>query len=92
MATLDARERHTVNRGIPFTIGVLLILGGLFALYSSVFTSIVTVLYLGTLLIIVGILRSSRRCAAGRVVTEVRTSWRASCRSSSVRYAGTGQP
>ncbi len=42
--------------GAPMVIGILLIIGGLFALSASVLTSYVSVIYLGVLLAIVGIL------------------------------------
>ena len=41
---------------IPLVIGILLILAGIFALGASVLTSLVTVLYVGILLVIVGLL------------------------------------
>jgi uncharacterized membrane protein HdeD (DUF308 family) len=37
-------------------VGILMIIGGLFALYASALTSMVTVLYLGVMLALVGIL------------------------------------
>jgi uncharacterized membrane protein HdeD (DUF308 family) len=42
--------------GIPMTIGVLMIVGGTFALSAAVLTSIVSVLYLGVILAAVGVL------------------------------------
>jgi uncharacterized membrane protein HdeD (DUF308 family) len=38
------------------TIGVLLVLAGAFALYATAVTSVVTVVYIGTLLLMVGVL------------------------------------
>jgi uncharacterized membrane protein HdeD (DUF308 family) len=55
MATTSL-ERHTHNWGVPMTIGILLILIGLFALYATVETSLISVLFLGGILIAVGIL------------------------------------
>lgn len=42
--------------GIPMTIGILLIIGGLFALYAAALTSLVSVVFLGILLLAAGIL------------------------------------
>jgi uncharacterized membrane protein HdeD (DUF308 family) len=41
---------------LPLVIGILMILGGMFALYASVLTSLVTVLFLGALLVAIGVL------------------------------------
>ena len=41
---------------VPMTIGILWIIGGAFALAASVLTSIVSVLFLGVLLMVVGVL------------------------------------
>jgi uncharacterized membrane protein HdeD (DUF308 family) len=48
-------HRHTVGWGWPMAIGILLILGGAFALFASVLTSLVSVLYIGLMLIVVGV-------------------------------------
>ena len=50
------RGGRTYEWGIPMTMGILLIVGGTFALFASVLTSIVSVIYLGVLLLIVGVL------------------------------------
>jgi uncharacterized membrane protein HdeD (DUF308 family) len=42
--------------GVPMTIGILWIIGGALALAASVLTSIVSVLFLGSLLMVVGVL------------------------------------
>src|SRR4051794_30055371 len=54
---LGTRSRsHTHGWGVPMTIGVLLVLGGMVALGATVLTSMVSILYFGALLIAVGIL------------------------------------
>lgn len=52
------RTKHLERRawGVPLTVGILWIIGGLFALGASVATSIVSVLFLGVLLMVVGVL------------------------------------
>jgi uncharacterized membrane protein HdeD (DUF308 family) len=58
----DRSPRETLPRygshrwGIPMTMGVLLIAVGMFALYAAVLTSFVSVIYLGILMMMVGIL------------------------------------
>jgi uncharacterized membrane protein HdeD (DUF308 family) len=42
--------------GIPMTIGILMIVGGAIALYAAVVASFVSVIYLGVLLLVVGVL------------------------------------
>lgn len=42
--------------GIPMTMGVLMIMGGTFALFAAVLTSIMSVLYIGAMLLAVGVL------------------------------------
>src|SRR5512140_478069 len=56
MATPEERgeRRPTYGWGVAMTIGILLIILGAAALSASVLTSVVTVLYLGILLIVVG--------------------------------------
>jgi uncharacterized membrane protein HdeD (DUF308 family) len=49
------REPGSFGWGVPMTLGVLLIIGGMFALSAAVFTSLVSVIYLGALLVIVGV-------------------------------------
>lgn len=55
-------EMETVGRndtrawGVPMTLGILLIVGGVFALAANVLTSIVSVYYIAGLLLAVGIL------------------------------------
>lgn len=51
----NLREERT-GWGIPMVLGILLIIGGIFALGLTVLTSVVSVLFLGALLIIVGAL------------------------------------
>ena len=45
---------------VPLTVGILWIIGGAFALAASVLTSIVSVLFLGSLLMVVGVLELRR--------------------------------
>ncbi|MBS1124793.1 MAG: hypothetical protein H6Q90_7021 [Deltaproteobacteria bacterium] len=47
---------HTRGWGVPMAIGIVLMLGGTFALFASVLTSIVSVLYIGVMLLVVGVL------------------------------------
>src|SRR5690606_8123663 len=49
------REERTAW-GIPMVLGILLVVGGLFALALNVLTSFVSVLFLGALLLVVGVL------------------------------------
>jgi len=58
MATsIEGRSRHEgAYWGWPMVIGILLVLGGAFALYASVLTSFVSVIYLGVMLMVVGVL------------------------------------
>jgi uncharacterized membrane protein HdeD (DUF308 family) len=56
---VEDRTRETTGAlgwGMPMVIGILLIVGGAFALSAAVFTSFVSVIYLGVLLLIVGML------------------------------------
>jgi uncharacterized membrane protein HdeD (DUF308 family) len=55
MAT-STRPAHSNGWGVPMTIGILLILGGAFALYAAVLTTLVSVIFVGGLLVAVGIL------------------------------------
>ncbi len=43
--------------GTPMVIGILMIIGGMFALYASALTSFVTVLYIGAMLVVVGVIQ-----------------------------------
>jgi uncharacterized membrane protein HdeD (DUF308 family) len=54
----NRRERsgHPHGWGVPMAIGILLIIGGAFALVASVLTSIVTIIYVGAMLLVVGAL------------------------------------
>jgi len=56
MAVETGSGNHTHGWGVPMTIGVLLVLGGVFALAATALTSVVSVIFLGTLLLAVGIL------------------------------------
>lgn len=47
---------HTHGWGLPMTIGILLVIGGMFALAATVLTSLVSMIYFGTLLLAVGTL------------------------------------
>ncbi|HTR50010.1 MAG TPA: AI-2E family transporter [Kofleriaceae bacterium] len=49
------KPRDTHHWGVPMTIGVLLIIGGTFALFASFLTSIVSVIYIGIMLVAVGL-------------------------------------
>jgi uncharacterized membrane protein HdeD (DUF308 family) len=53
---IETRSRKTHTWGLPMTIGVLLIFGGMFALGATAMTSLVSIIYFGTLLLAVGIL------------------------------------
>lgn len=50
------RPVHTQLWGALMTVGILLAIGGTFALFAAVLTSIVTVVFIGVLLVIAGIL------------------------------------
>src|SRR5215510_11042556 len=50
----------------PMAIGILLIAAGAFALFATVLTSLVSVVYLGVLLLVVGILEIISAFRAGR--------------------------
>lgn len=45
----------TASWGAPMVVGILLILGGIFALSAAMLTSLVSVIFLGVLLLIVGV-------------------------------------
>lgn len=49
-------REHTRLWGIPMTIGILLIIVGLFALSAAILTTFVSAIYLGVLLLVVGVL------------------------------------
>jgi len=54
---LDTHSGAHINGwGVPMTIGILLIIGGIFALSATVLTSLVSIIYFGILLLAVGIL------------------------------------
>ncbi len=56
-ATTGIQTRdQTRSWGVSMTIGILLIIGGMFALFASVLTSIVSILYVGAMLLIAGVL------------------------------------
>lgn len=64
MATSDRPRRHHFDAayengsgwGAAMVVGILLIIGGLLALYASSLTTVVSVLYLGIVLSVVGVL------------------------------------
>lgn len=55
MATSIERREHAYW-GWPMAIGILLIIGGAFALYAAVLTSFISVIYLGVMLMVAGVL------------------------------------
>jgi uncharacterized membrane protein HdeD (DUF308 family) len=58
IADRDQRAVARANEygwGLPMVMGILLIVGGMFALSATVLTSVVSVIYLGVLLLIVGV-------------------------------------
>ena len=56
-SSIEGRSRHeSAYWGWPMVIGILLIIGGAFALYASVLTSVVSVIYIGFMLLFVGVL------------------------------------
>jgi uncharacterized membrane protein HdeD (DUF308 family) len=42
--------------GVPMTMGILMIVGGVIAFFASILTSLVSIYFLGTLLLVVGVL------------------------------------
>ena len=62
----DTDHRHAHRWAVPMVIGILLIAGGAFALYATVLTSLVSVVSLGVLLLIVGILEIVSAFRVGR--------------------------
>lgn len=57
---------HGHGWGWPMAAGILLIAGGAFALFAAVLTSLVSVIYLGVLLLIVGVLEIVAAFRVGR--------------------------
>lgn len=56
-SSMESRSRHEAAFwGWPMVIGILLIIGGAFALYASVLTSFISVIYIGAMLMVVGVL------------------------------------
>ena len=53
---VTAHRYESHGWGVPMTIGILLIAAGTFALYAAVLTSLVSVIYLGIMLMVVGVL------------------------------------
>lgn len=49
-------EKRSRSWGVPMTVGILLVIGGAIALALSELTSLVTAMYVGVMLIVVGIL------------------------------------
>lgn len=56
MAIESGSGNHTHGWGWPMTIGILLIVGGTFALGATALTSLASVIYFGTLLLVAGVL------------------------------------
>jgi uncharacterized membrane protein HdeD (DUF308 family) len=56
MAFEKRTGNHTHGWGVPITIGILLVVGGMFALAATSLTSLVSIIYFGALLLAVGIL------------------------------------
>ena len=56
MALESRSMNHTHGWGLPMTIGILLVIGGMFALAATALTSLVSIVYLGALLLVAGIL------------------------------------
>ncbi len=56
MTTEPEKANERVSWAIPMTIGVLMIVGGMFALCASVLASFISVIYIGVMLVAVGIL------------------------------------
>ena len=52
----DRGRKEHAYWGWPMVIGILLMIGGGFALYASVLTSFISVIYLGVMLMFVGVL------------------------------------
>ena len=48
-------ESRTQSWGIPMTLGILLTIGGTFALFGSVLTSFVSMVFIGSLLVAAGV-------------------------------------
>lgn len=59
-------DNRRIGWGVPLVIGVLLIIVGLFALTASVLTSIISVVYLGVMLLVVGVLEIVAGFRVGR--------------------------
>jgi uncharacterized membrane protein HdeD (DUF308 family) len=56
-SSIEGRGRHESRYwGWPMVIGILLIIGGAFALYASVLTSFISAIYIGAMLMVVGVL------------------------------------
>jgi len=56
-SSIEGRGHHESRYwGVPMVIGILLIIGGAFALYASVLTSFISVIYIGVMLMVVGVL------------------------------------
>jgi uncharacterized membrane protein HdeD (DUF308 family) len=53
---VEIEDRAAHGWGVPMVMGILLIVGGVLALSATVLTSLVSVIYLGALLLIVGVL------------------------------------
>lgn len=56
IGSMDEQREHAGRWGIPMAIGILLIAGGIFALFAAVLTTLVSVIFVGVMLLIVGVL------------------------------------
>lgn len=62
----ETAYHHGHGWGWPMAIGILLIVGGVFALFATALTSLVSVVFLGVLLLVVGILEIISAFRVGR--------------------------
>lgn len=59
-------RKRGVHWGLPMTLGILTIILGLFALYASVATTLISVIFIGVMLIVVGVMEIIGAIRVGR--------------------------